>query len=273
MKRQPPGITSDKRSAGGPLRTLPAVRLLRSTSCAGRGRGCPAGALTVAVGAAHRLPCAARLEGVPHNSLRSLRSLRSNRMRQVSPRSALRAPPSKLRCSAPHTALPPGTPCRSSTGGGGRREPPLPAAKGCVGGARRACEAEPGHKRSSGPFVPGEEPGLLARRGLQGPRSAGFMARARSALRGLTWRILFERSERSERSELCAGPWARAPQGSRRAATTVSVARRAPPAHPFAATTARARKRTPGKVPHWAAGRQRPLTSPTSVCQPPTSEA
>ena len=70
------------------------------------------------------------------------------------------------------------------------------------------------------------------------------MARARSALRRLTWRILFERSERSERSELCAGPWTRAPQGSRRAATTASVARRAPPAHPLAATAARTRKRT-----------------------------
>ncbi len=200
----------------GPLRTLPGVRFLRSTFRAGRVRRYPAGALTVAVFAALRLPCAARLEGVPHNSLRSLRSLRSNRMRQVSPRSSLRSPPSRLRCSAPHTAPPPGTTCRSTTGGGDRREQPLPAAKGCSGGARRACEA---------------------------PRSAGFMARGRSPLRRLTWRILFERSERSERSELCAGPWTRAPQGSRRAAPTASVARRAPPGQPFAATTSDIRDR------------------------------
>ncbi len=44
-----------------------------------------------AVGAARRLPCGARSRGPPQNSLRSLRSLRSNRLRQVSLRSALRA--------------------------------------------------------------------------------------------------------------------------------------------------------------------------------------
>ena len=37
----------------------------------------------------------------------------------------------------------------------------------------------------------------------------------RSELRGLTCRILFERSERSERSELCGTPSRRAAQGSR----------------------------------------------------------
>ncbi len=204
-------------SSLGPLRVLVAVRFPRSKTRAGRVRRCPAASPTVAVGAAHLLPCAARLEGVPHNSLRSLRSLRSDRMRQVSSRSALRAPPSRLRCSAPHTATPPGTACRSSTEGGARRVPALVPAKGCPGRARSACEAL---------------------------RSAGFMARARSAPRGHFWRILFERSERSERSELCAGPWTRAPQGSRRAAPTASVARRAPPGQPFAATTRNARKRT-----------------------------
>ena len=229
-------------TGSGPLRTLPGVRSLRYTFRADRVRRYPAGALTVAVFAALRLPwpcrprrslrtgrspgtnsppdCScpgspARLEGVPHNSLRSLRSLRSNRMRQVSLRSSLRSPPSRLRCSAPRTAPPPGTACRSANRGGARREQPLPAAKGRSGGARRACEA---------------------------PSSAGFMARARSALRRLTWRILFERSERSERSELCAGPWTRAAQGSRSAAETASVVRRAPPGRPFAATTVRTRK-------------------------------
>ena len=42
--------------------------------------------------------------------------------------------------------------------------------------------------------------------------------RARSALRALTGRILFERSEHSERSELCDRPQDRAPQGTRREA-------------------------------------------------------
>ncbi len=204
-------------AACGPLGTLVAVRFPRSATRAGRVRRCPAASPTVAAFASLRLPCAARLEGVPHNSLRSLRSLRSDRMRQVSSRSALRAPPSRLRCSAPHTATPPGTACRSSHGGGARRVPALVPAKGCPGGARRACEAL---------------------------RSAGFMARARSAPRGHFWRILSERSERSERSELCAGPWTRAPQGSRRAAPTASVARRAPPGQPFAATGLNAQKRT-----------------------------
>jgi hypothetical protein len=102
-------------SAVGPLRTFAAVCFLRATICADRVRRCPAVVLDGAVSAALRLPCAARLEGVPHNSLRSLRSLRSNRMRQVSSRSSLRSPPSRLRCSAPHTARPPGTACRSGT--------------------------------------------------------------------------------------------------------------------------------------------------------------
>ena len=65
------------------------------------------------------------------------------------------------------------------------------------------------------------------------------MARERSEPRQHFWRILFERSERSERSELCAGPWTRAPQGSRSAAQAASSARRAAPGQPFAATALR----------------------------------
>ena len=196
-------------AAVGTLRTFASGCLRRSTACGDRVRRCPVASPTVAVGAARRLPCAARLEGVPHNSLRSLRSLRSDTMRQVSPRSSLRSPPSRLRCSAPHTAPPPGTACRSGTKVAFEGAPPPVPAKGCPGGARRACEA---------------------------PRSAGFMARERSEPRELTWRILSERSERSERSELCAGPWTRAPQGSLSAAKAASVDRRAPPGQPFAAT-------------------------------------
>ena len=41
------------------------------------------------------------------------------------------------------------------------------------------------------------------RRASAQPRSAGLVARARSALRELTGRSMFERSERSERSEFC----------------------------------------------------------------------
>ncbi len=67
------------------------------------------------------------------------------------------------------------------------------------------------------------------------------MARERSEPRKHFWRMLFERSERSERSELCAGPWTRAPQGSLSAAKAASVARRAPTGWPFAATVPRMR--------------------------------
>ncbi len=95
---------------------------------------------------------------------------------------------------------------------GARREPPMQVAKGCPGAVRRAPEA---------------------------PRSAGFMARERSEPRQHFWRILFERSERSERSELCAGPWTRAPQGSRSEAEAASSARRAAPGQPFATTELR----------------------------------
>ena len=62
------------------------------------------------------------------------------------------------------------------------------------------------------------------------------MARERSEPRKHFWRILFERSERSERSESCAGPWTRAPQGSRSAAQAASSARCAAPGQPVAAT-------------------------------------
>ena len=193
--------------AVGPLPTF--ARVCFAPASARRGRRCPAVAQAVAVGAGRRLPCAARQASVPHNSLRSLRSLRSDNMRQKCLRSALRAPPARLRCSAPQTAPPPGTACRSTHRGGPRREPPRWVAKGCPGGVRRAYEA---------------------------PSNAGCMASARSAPRKHFWRILSERSERSERSELCAGPWTLVAQGSRRPAPTASSARCAPPGQPFAAT-------------------------------------
>jgi len=63
------------RAAAGAAKSRPG-RLLRFAS---------------AVGAARRLPCAARSRGPSPNSLRSLRSLRSNKRRQVSCWSALRA--------------------------------------------------------------------------------------------------------------------------------------------------------------------------------------
>lgn len=199
-----------------------------------RDRRYPAGARGGAVFAARRLRCGARLEVVADNSLHSLRSLRSDRIRQVRARSALRAPTSNLRSSPLHKSPLPSTACRSIT-----TEVPAPhtitvAATACPGTRRRACETEPGHKQSSGLFVPGEEPGLCARRSLQGLRSGGFLAARFSALRALSCRILFERSERRERSELCDGPKTRAPQSSRSEAQTASPKRCRLPGRTFA---------------------------------------
>jgi hypothetical protein len=63
------------------------------------------------------------------------------------------------------------------------------------------------------------------------------VARARSALRELTCRRLFERSERSERSEFGDGPRDRAAQGSLSEAKTAEVKRSSLPGHAFAART------------------------------------
>jgi hypothetical protein len=143
--------------------------------------------------AARRLPCGARLDGPAHNSLRSLRSLRSNRMRQKCLRGALRARavnPALLGASHAGRA-PPGRPF-AATIEGVRRTPTLHPERQVVPRGRAVCGAE--------------------QRSLKGG--------ARSALRKLTCRILFERSERSERSELCGTPFRRAAQGSRCAAPT-----------------------------------------------------
>jgi len=61
--------------------------------------------------------------------------------------------------------------------------------------------------------------------------------RARNALRELTCRRLFERSERSERSEFGDRPRDRASQGSRRVATTAPAKRCGLPGPRFAAPT------------------------------------
>jgi len=81
-----------------------------------RGGRYPAGAHDGAVCASLRLRCAARSEGAPRNSLRSLRSLRSNSLGESDERSArVRVPPSALRCSPPHKSPPPGAARRAAT--------------------------------------------------------------------------------------------------------------------------------------------------------------
>jgi hypothetical protein len=146
--------------------------------CAFAAGGSRWGAHGGAVVAARRLHCGARPGVVSPNSLRSLRSLRSDRRRQVRLRSALRAPTPVLRSSSPHKSPPANTACREIHGYALSRNATTVVAKPRAGRCGRACEA---------------------------PRSAGLVAARASALRCLTSPRLFERSERSERSEFAAG--------------------------------------------------------------------
>ena len=134
--------------------------------------------------------------GPAHNSLRSLRSLRSDRMRQKCLRSALRA-------RAVNPALP-----RASHAG---RTPPGRRFAGSAGCARRTPTRHP------------ERRALPRGRAVCGAEQRSLKGGARSALRKLICRILFERSERSERSELCGTPFKRAAQDSRCAAPTATA--------------------------------------------------
>jgi len=184
-----------------PLRALAVWFRVRAVVAA-EGSSGGARRATEAVSASLRLPCAARVHGPAHNSLRSLRSLRSNRMRQVSLRSALRARamnPVLLGASHARRA-PPELPFAAGSGCS-RGSPPPVLERQAVPGGGAVCGAE--------------------QRSLEGGE--------RSELRELTCRILFERSERSERSELCGTPSRRAAQGSLSAAKTATVS--APAGH------------------------------------------
>jgi hypothetical protein len=227
-------------SASGPLRTLPGVRSWGDVSAsrqAGSGRGSCWGGLRFAPTA---LRCSVRGRVAKLASFAALTALRhcdesddEARWRAPTPAlrfSALQAAPgqwpgpspgtdSPLDCpcpgSAPQKSPLPEPACRSCTGGGGRREQPLPAAAGCLGGARRACEA---------------------------PSSAGFMARARSAPRDLTWRICLSAANEVSAASYAPGHGPEQRRAVGAPAETASVARRAPSGHPVAATTARTRE-------------------------------
>jgi hypothetical protein len=173
-----------------------------------RGKGAPGQASALRFGGrrVRRLPSGARSLGPSPNSLRSLRSLRSNRRREVSSRSALRAR---------------------------AKSPVLLSAE-----VARCHLPGPAFAETSVVFPANTSP-LFARGGRQlagaisgATRSAALGARARSALRSLTCRHLSERRERSERSEFVDGPQARAPQCSRRT-------RRPPPHEPLPAAARR----------------------------------
>jgi len=81
-------------------------------------------------------------------------------------------------------------------------------------------------------------PGQAAAR-LRGAEEHRARGRARQRASSTVSPRLFERSERSERSELRDGPRARVPQGSRRAAPPASLKRCGLPGRAFAAPTPR----------------------------------
>jgi hypothetical protein len=146
------------------------------TASARRGKGSPPGAHAVAVAAARRLHCAARSGVAPLNSLRSLRSLRSNRRGEsVDEARAAHAPTPALRCSSPPKSPPPGSACREVHGYGcSNQTPPT-----CLQRRARAGRSAPRRRREA----------------------QGSWPRAQRASMTDSSR-LFERRERSERSEL-----------------------------------------------------------------------
>ena len=175
-----------------------------------RGGRCPAGAPTVAVGLAGRLRCASRSALARRNALRSLRSLRSDNRRESDHEArAARVPSALLRCSPPHKSPPPGTAHRAA---------PL------------MVFLEEYLDASAKPWV-----GVRRQRHCAALRSAGLVAaRALGALRSSDSPRLFERSERSERSEFLGGPRVRAPEGIRSEAEDAVLERRRIPARGFA---------------------------------------
>ncbi len=178
--------------------------------CARRGGRCPGRAPTVAVGAARRLRCASRSALARRNSLHSLRSLRSDNRRESDHEArATRVPSALLRCSPPHKSPTPGTAHRAAT---------LVLCVGlCHGGAGKAG----GGCATAATLCGAEE------------RRARGRARAARASTSDSPR-LFERSERSERSDFLGGPRDRAPQGSRPEGPTAVHERRRIPARGFA---------------------------------------
>ena len=137
----------------------------RRGRCGGPLRPRRAAALDAAVGAAHRLPSAARLGVARRNSLRSLRELRSNNRRESEVRSALRAPTPRLRCSAPQTSPP-----RAGAAAARRNAPDAPGSPRC----------RLPHEQRRGCSRPGRDPSLQVPQGwLQGRGQRGRPERGR----------------------------------------------------------------------------------------------
>jgi hypothetical protein len=209
--------------------------------CARRAGRCPVGAQAGAVGAARRLRCGARACGLHGGTRYAPSSLRSNsrresddeargyarrpqalrpcRPRQAGGPAVRQAQTVRMDClcpgspSPPQTAPPPGTARRSAPAlASGRAQIPVPA-KAWAGGRWCACAQ---------------------------PRSAGFLARARTrALRHLTHGGCSSAVSEANVASSAVGPRARASQGTP-AKQGQAAARRRPPAHAFARAERRA---------------------------------
>ena len=178
-------------------------------SAARRGGRCPVGAPTVAVGAARRLRCDARIARAAAVPLAV--ALNAPRLHGSSPVRPLWAglPLALLRFSPPHKSPPPGTARRAET--------LVVFADACHGGAGKAAV------------------GCAPAATLRGAEERRARGRARAARASTSdSRRLFERSERSERSEFRRGPRDRAPEGILREAEDAVHERRRTPGRGFA---------------------------------------
>jgi len=205
-----------------------------------RGRRYPAGAHAAAVCASLRLHCDARSGVASQNSLRSLCSLRSNsRDESVDEARAARAPTPALCFSSPQKSPLPGTTCREDHRWW------------------RACFE---HRGASAKASAGSRRSASAR-----PRSAGLVARARSAHQQLTRRSCLSAVSEANEASSATGPRDRAPQGT--------IAKRGPAAKRSrlpALSFARAKARTHGGLSKTATGRDQPIVS-SARAEPPVS--
>ena len=141
-----------------------------------------------------RLRCGARSRVAPQNSLRAPWALRSDNRGESVVEARKRADPGPALLTAPEIAPAGYRPPRVQPLVVFPPNTKTDAAKVRSGRSEGASEAEPGHRQSSGLAVPGEEPGHWPGAACKGLRSTGLVARARSALRALTCRRMFERS-------------------------------------------------------------------------------
>ena len=217
--------------------------------------------------AALRVPCGARSSGPSHNSLRSLRSLRSNRCDESDDEARqMRARPEDLALQAASGLAPrplarhkqsPGLFVSGLTSSAAPIRP-AQAPPGALPATASACAAS---HATTGPAT--RHPGR-AQRACEAPSSAGFGARARSALRALTRCVCSTTVSAANGVSYATGPpstgsgrsvpstssGVRAPQGSRSEAKTASPARWALPGCLVAAPLPAKRKFNDRNAPH-----------------------